>query len=109
MGTMVYGTGTRKTHYHRVPDCPALVSAALNPTLEFDIAQLRNPELCAVCFPDQPVIKVMHTRCCYRTVRPCKHNGGVLVYDPEDSRRPIRWAWPEDAHKYSLVNSIHIG
>ena len=109
MGTMVYGTGTRNTRYHRTPDCRVLVKPALNPTMEFDAAQLHNPVLCSVCFDDQPVIKVIHARCCGKIATPCKHNGGVLIYNSRDPYRPLRWVWPEDAHRYSLVKSIHLG
>src|SRR6478735_8602901 len=96
MGEVVFGTGTQGTVYHRTPDCPSLNGGRYCPVMEFDFRHLNRPALCKNCFKDQPVLRVMHVRCCSDTVRPCQHNGGALVFDPNDTYRRAPYAWPED-------------
>jgi len=105
---VVYGTGTRGTTVHRTPDCQRLNINRIAPVMEFDFSRLHRPVLCKACFDRQPILRVMHTRCCSEIVRPCQHNGGVLVFDPNDTYRRMRYAWPEDAGKFTLVNPVHV-
>lgn len=108
MGEVVFGTGKQGTVYHRDRDCELLNRGRYCPVMEFDFAHLNKPKLCSLCFKNQPVLRVMHVRCCHPTVRPCQHNGGVLVFDPNDSYRRMRYAWPEDAHNFTVVDPLHI-
>lgn len=109
MSEVVFGTGKRGAKYHRTADCPLLTRPSTVPIMEFDPAQVRNLTLCSACFKNQPVLRVMHVRCCSDIVRPCEHNGGVLVFDPSDTYRRMRYAWPEDARKFTIVNPVRVG
>ena len=108
MEIRVYGTGRENSRLHKTPECTALLHGAAHPIRELSVWDLRKPEFCRRCFTEVPQVKVWHARCreCYATVRPCKHNGGVLVYDSRDTRRRFRYAWPEDVHRYTLANPV---
>ncbi len=110
MSTLVYSFGGPLSRIHSSPDCPGIRRSNKSETIrQFEFAQLPNKRLCLHCFPDAPTLRSVHTLCCTKTnVTPCKHNGGVLVYNAKDPFRPLRWVWPEDAHKYSLVNPIQL-
>ena len=110
MELKVYGTGRENSRMHKIPTCSLLLRGAVHPILELDVRELRRPEFCRRCFPEVPQVNVWHARCreCYETVRPCAHNGGILVFDSQDSRRRFRYAWPEDVHRYTLANPVHL-
>lgn len=127
----VYTTDTGrawKVKFHRTPNCKSLRagrggSKNLRPILEVDLEDLERPEPCLTCFPGAPrAPQVWRPNCpqCYGALlRPCKHNGGVLVesihhggwpgkvgvgdYDPEAIVVHRKYVWPENAHHFRLV------
>lgn len=123
MGLMVYRSAKLNTRVHRSRECLRLASRVKGEVYEIDLAQLPAPNLCRVCFPDQPTIKVFHARCLkcgQKRALPCPHNGAIQVLVSQRDGRSLRpegqlpgvliqtrWVWPENAHHYSLANPSH--
>lgn len=119
-GVKVYRASTLNTKVHARADCRGLVAHVKGSVHELNIVDLSTPDLCRICFPDAPRIKVFHGRCLrcrQRRALPCPHNGAVQVLvsqrdgrsrlDPGQSPGVLvqtRWVWPENAHHYTLVN-----
>ena len=70
---------------------------------------------CRSCFPDAPPLRSAHRYCtqCNKTnIRPCEHNGGVLVPMTRTRRKASPWmdvgstyirydyVWPEQLHLF---------
>lgn len=102
MGVSVYAT-SRGRIIHASPDCVALKHRARG-WAERDLDDIEHPDLCKHCWPEQPRLRVAHRQCCGSMTLPCRHNGGVLVR----MERRVGYVWPEDAHRYTLVNPVHI-
>jgi hypothetical protein len=127
MARMVWTTGARHSHVHATKDCLGMRTAAhRNNTelVEVPLAQVLWATPCKRCWPEAPRLRVWHPIC--RTCRqsrplPCPHNGAVLVnqprrgqwtgkfgdseYDPTSVTYVHRWVWPENAYRYTLVNT----
>lgn len=102
-----YGTVSAKgrtRRLHSSPDCVALHRPRRFPVVELDESAFRVSKLCKVCCSGQ--VSSLHVRCrkcAHRHVRPCPHNGGVLI----QGKNAVRWAWPEDALSGTLVHPTH--
>ena len=99
-----YGTGRHPIRVHASPSCPRLQRARKYPVIELDEEQFQVNRLCKECFSGQ--VSSLHVRCriCgHKTVRPCPHNGGVVV----EGKTRLLWVWPEDAISRTLVNPRH--
>ncbi len=93
--------------FHSNLSCHRLLIAT-HSVLELDLAIVRVPRPCVVCYPSYPQIRVAHLRCekCNgKLVYPCSHNGGVRVIVPIHSLSHVRtkYVWPENAHSYDLA------
>jgi hypothetical protein len=119
--TSIYVVGAWGKHFHRDPDCWRIRTGQTgkNPR---PIRQLTFAELiprhapCRTCYPDAPRTKV-HTPYCHtcESVRPCAHNGGVLVkiprvwrygaalLEPGQVTYARRYVWPHRAARYVQV------
>jgi hypothetical protein len=98
-----YGTGRHPTKVHSSPSCARLVRGAKHPVVELDEDTFQVNRLCKECFSGQ--VSSLHVRCsvcAHKTVRPCPHNGGVVV----QGRTRLLWVWPEDALGRTLVNPM---
>jgi hypothetical protein len=101
-----YGTATlgRIRKLHSTPDCAWLHLNRRNPVVELDDTAFRVSKLCKVCCSGQ--VRSLHVRCreCgHQVLRPCPHNGGVMI----QGKTGLRWAWPEDALSGTLVHPMH--
>lgn len=128
MSTTVWTTGGRNTRVHLVQDCRGIRLGQASggtplPVREVPLDDVHHPLLCRWCFPKAKRLKVWHPICSvckHNKPRPCPHNGAVLVwqprrgqwtgrwglssFDPDLVTYQQRWVWPENAHKYTLVD-----
>lgn len=98
-----YGTGVHPYRVHASPSCRRLLRGAKHPIKELDPEDFQVNRLCKECFSGQ--VSSIHVRCTvcgHKTVRPCPHNGGVVV----QGRTRLLWVWPEDALVRTLVNPL---
>lgn len=94
--------------FHVDADCPLLVK--LSGSVDaVDVLTLRTPRPCRVCLPDIPSQDRYHRPYCFPcgSSRPCRHNGGVMVYEDQivrvsrgtlragDVVTKTRWVWPD--------------
>jgi hypothetical protein len=111
-----------RRRFHKSETCTQLTKGPANGEArevhEIDLVDLEGASPCLRCYPDAPRAKSAH-RYCYicdtGKIRPCEHNGGVLVYmtwthrkgslyrDPGDVFIQERYVWPEYASRYVLA------
>ena len=108
-----------RRRFHASPECVQLTKAPATgrpqEILKIEVDELAVALPCRTCYPDAPVATSAHRYCrvCDSgKVRPCAHNGGVLVHmtrthrkgslyrDPGEVFTQARWVWPERANKY---------
>ena len=130
MTATVWVTGTRNIHVHKAPDCRGIkrgqAHGLATEVREVPLVDVFHPDPCRWCWPEAPELRVWHPTCqvCGHVKPiPCPHNGAVLVlqprhgqwtgqwgtseYDADSVTYQRRWVWPENAHRYSLVNPAH--
>lgn len=104
---------TRGKIFHADKGCPGL--SWYKDLVEIAITEIGVQRPCYRCYPDAPRAKTVRRYCqvCKgKTIRPCRHNGGVLVSFPvrlgkrtltseaDDTYTRTRWVWPEHAARY---------
>jgi hypothetical protein len=112
----VYVT-THGQHFHQDPSCRWLSSTFTTaPAHAVPVSSVDGLAPCRTCYPDAPRAKFTKLRCkqC-RSVRPCAHNGGVLVLVPVRWRKGTHllpagsvtlrraYVWPDVAYLYDRV------
>lgn len=124
MPTYVYVRGENRSEqrFHKDEDCTQLTKRPARGEGR-DLREVTLDELywatpCRNCYPDAPRASSVHLRCeiCNSgAIRPCAHNGGVLVKQLITMRRQTinyeigdivvrrKYVWPEHVRHYELA------
>jgi hypothetical protein len=95
----------RPPRLHLDPDCDYLHAKRKAPVTELVDPPVRVTRLCKICCKGQVYSAHLRCRICNKKdVRPCPHNGGVLV----EGERRWHWVWPEDAFGRTLVDPLQV-
>jgi hypothetical protein len=101
----VYTTGSENVKFHASKDCRGLTKGQKE-AFAVELATLQAPKPCLYCYPDYPVLAVVHLRCTICNtgkVYPCQHNGGVRVLVPTRHGYRSKYVWPENSHAYEVA------
>lgn len=124
MKVYVTSSNPYRRRFHRSRSCRQLVKGPATglrqKVLEIDATAIGTELPCLVCFSDAPRARSAH-RYCYicdpGKVRPCAHNGGVLVpmyrthqrdgflHEAGETYLRRQYVWPENATKYLSTNT----
>jgi hypothetical protein len=118
----VFVRSVDRPRFHRNQDCRHLTKpppkGTAHPVRTVELAELIGARPCLVCYPEAPRAKVVHRSCRIcpsKTLKPCEHNGGVLVTvlsqtnyisllrDPGDPLRMEKYVWPEQVWMHEPV------
>lgn len=108
-------TRTTRPRFHKNRECFQLTKSG-SVAAEVNLDEIGRAQPCRTCYPDAPRLASAHRwcrECNKQKIRPCQHNGGVLVpltrthrkttinSDPGDTYIRFDYVWPEQVHLYT--------
>lgn len=118
----VFVKSVDRPRFHRTEDCSQLTKSPpkghSHSIRAVDITELTSARPCRFCYPRAPRSRALRRHCYIcnpSNVRPCEHNGGVLVTmaltthyvstlrDPGDEHVVERYVWPDQVWMYEPV------
>lgn len=98
MAMRLYRTNTGRFHSD---GCHWVVKVK---TVPVEVERVPMSKRCGKCMVKILSVRYRCNKCRHRMLKPCPHNGGVLV----ETDFGVRWTWPEDSVGLTLVNPVQV-